>query len=266
MLNQLKESELKEFARSIELVASRFIEGSHRSFRSGSGQEYQEHLSYSEGEDAKLIDWKRWAASDRLLVRRYQERKKSSWGILLDQSESLSFGQKAPFIKLMVGSFIYIVNVLGDQWRLDGSSAVGLQEVFAALFSEKFSGPSLINSSMEAGLDQRLIVVSDFFEDEVAIDRKLRDWQADFKSVTLLQVLDSDEIRFPFESMTEFKDLESKSKLVLDPKVMRKKYLQILENHQKHLISSLNEENLFMTIEANTDTIFKTLEELFERL
>ena len=68
VLNKENSSELIEFAKTVELEATRFLEGQHRSARAGQGIEYHSSVAYAEGEDAKHLDWKRFAATDRFLV------------------------------------------------------------------------------------------------------------------------------------------------------------------------------------------------------
>jgi uncharacterized protein (DUF58 family) len=53
--------------------------------------------------------------------------------------------------------------------------------------------------------------------------------------VTLFQVLDRDELEFPFDKMTEFRHPETARKVVGDPASLRAKYLERLEAHLEEI-------------------------------
>ena len=53
----VSESQLLEFAKSIQLEASKALEGLHASRRGGEGLEFHSSNQYTEGDDARFIDW-----------------------------------------------------------------------------------------------------------------------------------------------------------------------------------------------------------------
>ena len=54
-------------------VVEGFITGKHRSPYHGFSVEFSEHRLYNLGESPKHIDWKLFARSDKLFVKRYEE-------------------------------------------------------------------------------------------------------------------------------------------------------------------------------------------------
>lgn len=267
MFETFPESELREFARRVRLSASRFLEGHHQSHRAGSGQEYHEHLAYSEGEDARQIDWKRWAASDKLLVRRFQEQKKTSWKIVLDQSSSMAFGDKEKFAKFLATSIVCVSHTLGDQWEIVGfDSSKPLAESFRDIFDLKFGGNNLLGQNLVGSRDQRLVVISDFFEELDSLHSQIKVWVGEFRSVLLIQILDPEEVSFPFVGATEFQDMESSSKIVLNPSRVKDAYEKYLRSHQESLRQLVTSNQSFISVEAREDNILKCLEKVFEEL
>jgi hypothetical protein len=53
--------------------------------------------------------------------------------------------------------------------------------------------------------------------------------------VTVLQVLDGDELEFPFNEMTLFEGLESDQKLLVEPQIVRREYLTKMKEHQARI-------------------------------
>ena len=62
---------------SLQLIAKKavegFIIGLHKSPYHGFSVEFAEHRSYNSGDSAKDIDWKLYARTDKLFVKKYEE-------------------------------------------------------------------------------------------------------------------------------------------------------------------------------------------------
>lgn len=86
--------ELRELA-SIEVVSRQvvegFITGLHKSPFHGFSVEFAEHRLYNAGESTKNIDWKLYAKTDKLFVKRYEEETNLRCHILIDTSSSMLF-------------------------------------------------------------------------------------------------------------------------------------------------------------------------------
>lgn len=68
-----------------------FITGLHKSPFHGFSVEFAEHRLYNTGESTKNIDWKLYARTDKLFVKRYEEETNLRCQLLIDQSTSMFF-------------------------------------------------------------------------------------------------------------------------------------------------------------------------------
>ncbi len=74
-------------------VTSSFI-GSRRSSLPGRGASLRDHRPYAEGDDFRLIDWKVYARSDHLHIKRFEEERSMTTHIIIDRSDSMNFGDR----------------------------------------------------------------------------------------------------------------------------------------------------------------------------
>lgn len=83
---------------SLDLLAKQvvkgFITGMHKSPFHGFSVEFAEHRLYNSGESTKHIDWKLFARTDKLFVKRYEEETNLRAQIILDNSSSMYFPQQ----------------------------------------------------------------------------------------------------------------------------------------------------------------------------
>jgi uncharacterized protein (DUF58 family) len=112
-------------------VVEGFITGLHKSPFHGFSVEFAEHRLYNQGESTRHIDWKLFARSDKLFVKRYEEETNLRSHILIDTSSSMLFPyeknnvhNKLSFSVLISAALIYLLNKQRD--------AVGI-----SLFSDK---------------------------------------------------------------------------------------------------------------------------------
>lgn len=87
-------ADVKLFA-SFELLAKQtvegFITGLHRSPYHGFSVEFAEHKLYNPGEGTRHIDWKAYAKTDKLFVKRYEEETNLRCNIVIDTSSSMYY-------------------------------------------------------------------------------------------------------------------------------------------------------------------------------
>jgi len=80
---------------NLELVAKQvvegFITGIHKSPMHGFSVEFAEHRQYNAGEPTKHIDWKLYAKTDKLFVKRFEEETNLRCQIVIDRSSSMYF-------------------------------------------------------------------------------------------------------------------------------------------------------------------------------
>jgi uncharacterized protein (DUF58 family) len=68
-----------------------FITGMHKSPFHGFSVEFAEHILYNKGESTKHIDWKLFARTDKLFVKRYEEETNLRCQLVIDTSSSMYF-------------------------------------------------------------------------------------------------------------------------------------------------------------------------------
>ncbi len=262
---KIDEARLIEFSKSVELIASRFLEGSHRSARGGEGLEFHSYLPYAEGEDVRRIDWRRLASSDRLYVRKFEREEKLGWAFLVDNSQSMNFEKKAELSQLWAGVGIFLARLWADSWHVYPDIDGDVQEAYSALASGA-AGMSPINfTEIQPMHRSRLVVLSDFFFDLGSFTRSIEFWKQEFHSIHLVQVLSPEEMDFPWRDVVEFQDLESTDRLLLDARVVRSQYLAELKSLQENLRSMLREEDRFHVFKADLDLMPQHLAEFFEQ-
>src|SRR3989338_4828734 len=91
-------------------VASRFT-GERRADVMGTGLIFRDYSNYQYGDDFKNIDWKSYARTEKLYVKRYEEDRNLTVHILLDLSGSMDFGsktKKVDFASMIALGFSYI--------------------------------------------------------------------------------------------------------------------------------------------------------------
>ncbi len=122
-------SEIKDFE-NIEFLARQVVEGFiiglHKSPFHGFSVEFAEHRLYNPGESTKNIDWKVFARTDKMFVKRYEEETNLRCQIVIDASSSMYFpkdekgyGNKMKFSVLCAAA---IINLLKRQRDAAGLS------------------------------------------------------------------------------------------------------------------------------------------------
>ena len=72
-------------------VVEGFIIGLHKSPFHGFSVEFAEHRLYNKGESTKHIDWKLFARTEKLFVKKYEEETNLRSQIVIDTSSSMLF-------------------------------------------------------------------------------------------------------------------------------------------------------------------------------
>ena len=75
-------------------VVEGFLAGLHKSPFHGFSVEFAEHRAYNSGESTRHIDWKLFARTDKLFVKRYEEETNLRCELVLDRSSSMYFPDK----------------------------------------------------------------------------------------------------------------------------------------------------------------------------
>ena len=91
-LSQVKSrSDIKNIELLAKQVVEGFITGMHKSPFHGFSVEFAEHRLYNKGESIRHIDWKLFAKTDKLFVKRYEEETNLRCHIIIDNSASMHY-------------------------------------------------------------------------------------------------------------------------------------------------------------------------------
>jgi uncharacterized protein (DUF58 family) len=251
ILNKITRLDLK--ARHI---VEGFVAGMHKSPYHGFSVEFAKHREYTPGDDLKHLDWKVFGRSDRLYIKEYELETNLRSHILLDTSESMDYksGERS---KLETACFIaasmaYMIlkqqdsvglmcfdrdvkhfvpsssslghmrSILGTLAQSQAQNKTDLGHVFHAL-AERFRNRGLV------------IIISDLFDRPDVILKGLQHFGHKRHDVIVFHVLDEYELTFPFERMTLFEGLEEYPKLLVDPRALRRAYLEEVEKFTEEI-------------------------------
>jgi len=248
------EPEAASRLRNLNLVARSvvegFVSGLHRSPYHGFSVEFAEHREYAPGDNIKDLDWRAWAKSDRFYVKRYEEETNLSAHILLDTSASMTFRSrglsKLEYACFLAASLAYlmvrqqdsvglVVFAKGIQERLPPHSTTAhLNELLRALEQVKPGGETdtaatfhqLAEMIKRRGL---IVILSDLLDDEREVLRALRHFRHRRHEVIIFHILDPAERHFPYSRLSDFVDLETGDRLQVDPRFVRRDYLEQME-------------------------------------
>jgi uncharacterized protein (DUF58 family) len=235
-----------------KVVVEGFILGLHRSPYRGFSVEFAEYRQYVPGDEVKHIDWKVFGKTDRYYLKQFEEETNLACYLLLDASGSMAyrFGE-AGFSKLQYGCRMaaclayFMMRQRDAVGLLTFDSKVRtvlpprtrpshLKRLLAELNHLEPGGETNIAGPMHhlaEGLKRRglIIAISDLLDDPAAVLSALQHFRFQGHEVIVFQVMDHAELEFPFDSMTEFTDLETGEKTMISPDGMRPVYLDQLK-------------------------------------
>jgi len=248
-----------------------FITGLHKSPFHGFSVEFAEHRIYNPGESTRHIDWKLYARTDRMYVKRYEEETNLRCQIVIDSSSSMRYPSDVTLDSSSMNKLKYSVEsaaALIELFRRQ-RDAVGL-----SLFSDTLELQTPARSSMshnrmlyhklegvmdtpsspratsaiaaihqiaEATPRRSLIIIfSDMLDKSEDLDSvidALNHLRHNKHEVIVFHVLDkSTEISFDFpERPTKFVDLETGVELKLHPSEVRDQYISKMSALRKEL-------------------------------
>ncbi len=232
------------------------MSGQHKSPHRGSSVEFAEYRKYAPGDDIRRLDWRVLARSDRFYMKEFEAETNLRCYVLLDCSGSMGYGSgsipKFDRARQLVASLLYLVVQQGDAAGLVRVREDGLDELPAKrnpahvrTLLESLDGAvakgetGLVTAIHEVAEKIReralVVIVSDCFCPLAPLLEALR--HLDFKKhdVAVFQVVDPDEVTFPFERPTRFADLESPGHLTTEPSLIRSEYLEAFGRHVEGL-------------------------------
>lgn len=259
----------------LELLAKQvvegFITGLHKSPFHGFSVEFAEHRIYNSGESTKHIDWKLFAKTDKLFIKRYEEETNLRCQIIIDTSNSMLFPLERKNGELNKLSFsVYaaaaLIELLKNQRdavgltlfdstvykHFNAKSSPAQQKVVYHELEEllnKKEFPEITNTQSAKALSQvaeiihkrsLVVIFSDMFEEQSNLDAifsSLQHLKYKKHDVVLFHVTDKKlELDFEFENRPyHFIDIETKQEIKLNPNQVKELYLQKVNEYTESL-------------------------------
>lgn len=246
---------------NIELLARQmvegFITGLHKSPYHGFSVEFAEHRLYNTGESTRHIDWKVFAKSDRLFVKRYEEETNLRCLIMVDKSSSMYYPTenqgKITFSLMAAAALAHLLQKQRDAVGLcafsdtiDVQTAIKstgahvhqllghLQHLMEAPGKDRGTCVADILHETAEKIHKRSLVIlfTDMFEgeDPESIFQALQHMKHRRHEILVFHVVDKNtEYNFQFEDRPyEFVDLETGEKMKLQPS-------EVKDNFESHM-------------------------------
>ncbi len=209
----------------------------------GQSVEFQDFRPYQSGDELRYVDWKVYGRTGKLYTRLYQAERNVSVHILLDNSASMSLGNKGEFARAVAQFLVYAArrNVSATVHLFDDSSSRAMHKqsdipaVWRFIDEAKTAEPSerkdlkpnsflptdaikrfALNSRKGGSL---ILVISDLF-DQSPMQQALVALRARGFDVSFLQVLSQVDLE-PELGQLELHDSESQAKLRVGPDEVR---------------------------------------------
>ena len=234
------------------LIVEGALTGMHRARLHGSSVEFAQHKEYSPGDEIKHIDWKAYAKLDRYYVKQFEQESQLTAYLVLDASASMEYAgrglRKLDYASHIVAALAYLLikqrdrvgmYVFGDE-RVDHrfipprARPAHLNDIVSVINDVNERGASGAESPA-AALDRiaemasrrrsLVVLVSDLFDADDRALELLRLLKAQRHDVVVFQILDRDELEFPFEGLTSFESFENaKRSMLVNPTAIRREY------------------------------------------
>jgi uncharacterized protein (DUF58 family) len=267
LINRTKTDSFRNLELLAKSVVEGFITGLHKSPFHGFSVEFAEHRLYNTGESTRHIDWKLYARSEKLFVKRYEEETNLRCQIVIDTSASMQFpkDEENNKLKFSVYAAAALCELLKQQRDAFGLTLFekDITTHFAAkgsLLHQKLifntleellnepsgnkttSAASALNQVAEIIHQRSLVVIfSDMFENNSQNEElfsALQHLKYRKHEVVLFHVMDkSKELDFEFENKPyHFIDLESGEEIKLNPTQIKEQYQKSINAFKEQLI------------------------------
>ncbi len=271
----------EQLARQIQLSQG----GLHGRRRQGAGQSFWQFRPYIDGDDARRIDWRQSAKSNRAFIRETEWESSETVMFWCQDDAAMAFqSQDAPRSKRETGLILTLALAMllakGEErfgWLARpnqlGVGNTGLQRLWQELQQESrrelraesahkdAAPPPLL--ALGASLHQMptlpnrmvgstLVLVGDFMDPPETWQGVLANWQARRCNGLLIRLVDPIERHFPFEEASHFVAPNQSVEVVLSqPAAVRSAYLIALVNHNQAM-NSLAQQYGFRWVEVDT--------------
>ncbi len=271
MVANIDQSIFRKFD-NLELLARQvvegFITGMHKSPFHGFSVEFAEHRQYNPGESIRHIDWKLFARSEKLFVKKYEEETNLRCQIVLDNSSSMYFPKigeqsdqlsKLAFSVYCASAIIYLLRKQRDATGLTvfsdkienhippKSKSIHQKMLFTELSKILKSEQQILNKKTNTAEQLHLlaekvhkrslvIIFSDMMDDPENVHEifsALQHLKHNKHEVIVFNVFDHDkEVSLNYQNRPyRFVDMETGKEIKFNPNELRDKYKEIVSDY-----------------------------------
>ena len=238
-----------------------FITGLHKSPYHGFSVEFAEHKIYNPGQGTRHIDWKVYAKTDKLFIKRYEEETNLRCSILIDTSLSMYYPTSSPnkifYASWMAAAFCHLLAKQRDAVGLQffssevtfqspvKSSQLHLHQLMLTLQQNIKNISSASNSNIVTTLHliaeqihrrSLVVIFTDMFDvnsDISLIINALQHLRHKGHEVLVFHVYEPEtELQLEFSNRPHlFTDIETGEKIKLNPQLFQEKYEKITQDY-----------------------------------
>src|SRR5438105_951145 len=232
-------------------VMEGFLSGLHDSPFHGFSVEFSDYRNYQPGDDLRHFDWRLYARSDRQCIKRYMQETNVRFYVVCDTSASMAYrgpkawASKMECAKVLAAALTWFLLLQNDAAGMVSLTANNAVPEFIrpsqrpSQFSLMLRHLELLQPGGGACLAQLLqqtirlvhrrsviLFFSDLLEPSEDVALGFKQLRFHGHEVIVFQVLDRDEIEFPFDESKVFQDLETGARRIVTPSAAREKYLE----------------------------------------
>ena len=245
-------STLEGLSLKARYIMEGFLNGLHGSPFHGFSVEFSDYRRYQPGDDLRHLDWRLYARSDRLCIKRFMQETNVRFYVLCDTSASMQYqgasawGSKLDCSKVLAAALSWLmlrqndaagmVSLAGDEQSPQFIRPSQKPSQFGLLLREldclTARGGACLSNLLEHAsrlVHRRSVIVlfSDLLEPSGTVALRFKQLRFLGHEVIVFQVLDRDEVEFRFDEPKVFEDLETgQRRSVSADATARNKYLE----------------------------------------
>lgn len=238
-----------------KFIVEGFLSGLHASPFQGFSVEFSEHRKYVPGDDLKDLDWHVYAKTDKYYIKKFQAETNLTGYLVMDLSASMAYTYRQELTKFeyaicLAAALGYLMIHQQDPVGLvtfdthvrtslpPRSKRTQLGQILAVLANLKPSGATDVSTCLNQLVSllrgkSLIMIFSDLLAEPAQVMESLHRLRYRGHEVILFHILDEAEVRFPFDGVIEFHDVESPETLTLDARGMKQDYLKSLHEFQE---------------------------------
>jgi uncharacterized protein (DUF58 family) len=270
----------------VKILAEGAVAGLHKSPYHGFSSEFLEHRPYMPGESSRYIDWRKYAKTDRTVVRLFEDETNLAAHLLLDKSNSMAFAGSAPcgkfeYARTLAGALAWLLIRQRDAAGLalfdertrrfmpPRSTGRQLSAILTVLSRTEPGGGTHCGSALEeaaARISRRglCIVFSDLLDDTEPVVRALRRLRFNHQDVLVFWITAPDETALRTTGPVRLNDMETGAEAVLDGRTATTFLHEGFQRHRQRIGQACRDLNIDLeevsTIEPFAAPLMRVLE------